>query len=85
MSTSGYFTYNMRTVVHSGADSIIKVPSLFRGLGGKRVLLVSDEGLEKGLVNRVKDVFTLNNGPDMQLVGVYAKVTPDVAQNQSTT
>ena len=78
MSTSGYFTYNMRTVVHSGADSIIKVPSLFRGLGGKRVLLVSDEGLEKaGLVNRVKDVFTLNNGPDMQLVGVYAKVTPD--------
>ncbi|MCI2282079.1 hypothetical protein L3081_00060 [Colwellia sp. MSW7] len=47
MSTSGYFTYNMRTVVHSGADSIIKVPSLFRGLGGKRVLLVSDEGLEK--------------------------------------
>ena len=78
MSTSGYFTYNKRTVVHSGADSIIKVPSLFRGLGGKRVLLVSDEGLEKaGLVNRVKDVFTLNNGPDMQLVGVYAKVTPD--------
>jgi alcohol dehydrogenase class IV len=79
MSRTGYFQYNMRTVVHSAVGGIIRLPSLFEGLGGKRVLLISDAGLKAvGIVDQIKRVFENNpSGTSAQLVGVYDSITPD--------
>ena len=57
MSSTGYFEYNMRTVVHNAWGGIIRIPALLQGLGARRVLLISDVGLEKvGIVDRVAPV-----------------------------
>ena len=54
MSSTGYYQYNMRAVVHSGYGSIIRIPALLQGLGARRVLLISDAGLKAaGVVDRV--------------------------------
>ncbi|GAA5317829.1 MAG: hypothetical protein AseanaTS_30360 [Candidatus Pelagadaptatus aseana] len=69
----------MRTVVHSAVGGIVRLPSLFDGLGGKRVLLVSDQGLKSvGIVDQIVRVFENNPcGTTAQLVGVFDGITPD--------
>ncbi len=81
MSNTGYFQYNMRTVVHSGVGSIIRIPSLLQGLGARRVLLISDEGLKAaGIVDRVAATFdTWQSGTMPVLAGIYTDIPPDAA------
>jgi len=83
MSKTGYFQYNMRAVVHCAPGSIIRLPNLFAGMGAKRVLLMSDEGLKKvGIVDQVIDVFeNMSSGNMPKLAGVYAEVSPDAGCN----
>jgi len=79
MSNTGYFQYNMRAVVHSGVGSIIRIPALMQGLGARRVLLISDAGLEKaGVVDRVAATFdNWQSGNMPVLAGIFAGVTAD--------
>ncbi|NIB40071.1 iron-containing alcohol dehydrogenase [Pseudomaricurvus alkylphenolicus] len=79
MSKTGYFQYNMRTAVHCAVGGIVRLPSLFEGLGAKRVLLLSDAGLKQvGIVDKVVQVFeNMNSGTTPKLVGVYPEITPD--------
>jgi len=81
MSSTGYLQYTMRTVVHSGAGSIIRIPALFEGLGAKRVLLLSDAGLEQaGIVDQVVRAFNATNGGvNPRLAGVFTGIAPDAA------
>lgn len=83
MSKTGYFQYNMRTVVHCAPGSVIRLPNLFAGMGAKRVLLMSDEGLKKvGIVDQIVDVFeNMSSGNMPKLAGVYAEVSPDAGCN----
>ncbi len=54
MSNTGYFHYNLRTIVHCAAGATIRIPSLFDGMGARRVLLISDQGLvQAGIVDQV--------------------------------
>jgi len=81
MSNTGYFQYNMRTVVHSGIGSIIRIPALLHGLGARRVLLISDAGLKQaGIVDRVAATFdTWQSGSVPVLAGIYTDIPPDAA------
>ena len=50
MST-GYFEFWARTRIHCAVGATVRLPALLVSLGAKRVLLLSDKGLEKiGLV-----------------------------------
>lgn len=79
MSSTGYFEYNMRTVVHNAWGGIIRVPALLQGLGARRVLLISDDGLKSaGIVDRVVATFeTMHSGTTPTLAGVYTDIEPD--------
>lgn len=79
MSNTGYFHYWMRTQIHCGVGSMIRVPALMQQLGGRRVLLVSDAGLRKaGLVDRLESVFAVNqSGGQPVLAGVIDDIAPD--------
>jgi alcohol dehydrogenase class IV len=79
MSSTGYFQYNMRTVVHSAWGGIIRLPALLEGLGARRVLLISDQGLKAaGIVDRVAATFeTLHSGTAPVLAGIYTDIEPD--------
>ena len=79
MSNTGYFQYNMRTVVHSGYGSVVRIPALLQGLGARRVLLISDPGLKAvGIVDRVTDCFDNWQSGNMPiLAGVYTDIAPD--------
>ena len=79
MSSTGYFQYNMRTVVHSAWGGIIRIPALLQGLGARRVLLISDTGLkDAGIVEKVVATFaTLHSGTAPVLAGVYTDIEPD--------
>lgn len=79
MSSTGYYQYNMRTVVHCAPGSIVRIPSLFEGMGAKRVLLLSDQGLrDVGVVDQIIDVFDTNGGGQgLVLAGVYCDIAPD--------
>lgn len=79
MSNTGYFQYNMRTVVHSGYGSIVRIPALLQGLGARRVLLISDPGLKAaGIVDRVVSCFdSWQSGNMPTLAGVYTDIPPD--------
>lgn len=81
MSSTGYLQYTMRTVVHCGAGSIIRIPALFEGLGAKRVLLLSDAGLEQvGIVDQVVRAFNAgSSGVNPALAGVFTGIAPDAA------
>ncbi|EKN65689.1 iron-containing alcohol dehydrogenase [Neobacillus bataviensis LMG 21833] len=71
--------FMLRTCIYSGSNSRAMVPSLFAGLGAKRVLLLSDRGLEKaGVVEKVASIFELTgNGSGPQLVGTYLDIAQD--------
>ncbi|MAZ89584.1 MAG: alcohol dehydrogenase [Cellvibrionaceae bacterium] len=81
MSSSGYFQYNLRTVVHCAEEGIIRLPSLFEGLGAKRVVLFSDAGLKQvGVVDKIVRVFeNVSSGTTPELAGVYADIAPDAS------
>ena len=83
MSSTGYFQYNLRSVVHSGVGSIIRIPALMQGLGARRVLLISDAGLKQvGVVDRVAATFdTWQSGTMPALAGIYDEITPDAGGN----
>jgi alcohol dehydrogenase class IV len=71
--------FMLRTGIYSGSNSRAMVPSLFAGLGAKRVVLLSDRGLEKaGVVQKVAEIFNLTGrGSGPQLVGQYLDITQD--------
>lgn len=71
--------FMLRAGIYSGSNSRAMVPSLFAGLGAKRVLLLSDRGLEKaGIVEKVASIFDLTeNGTGPQLVGTYLDIAQD--------
>lgn len=81
MSSTGYLQYTMRTVVHCAAGSIVRIPALFDGLGAKRILLMSDAGLEQaGIVDQVVRVFgTTGFSSRPALAGVFTGIAPDAA------
>ena len=83
MSNTGYFQYNLRSVVHSGVGSIIRIPALLQGLGARRVLLISDAGLQgAGVVDRVASTFdNWQSGNVPTLAGTFAEITPDAGGN----
>lgn len=71
--------FMLRTGIYSGSNSRAMVPSLFAGLGAKRVVLLSDRGLEKaGIVQKVAEIFNLaGHGSGPQLVGQYLDIAQD--------
>jgi alcohol dehydrogenase class IV len=71
--------FMLRTGIYSGSNSRTMVPSLFAGLGAKRVVLFSDRGLEKaGIVEKVADLFRLTaHGSGPELVGIYLDIAQD--------
>lgn len=83
MSATGYFQYNLRTVIHSGVGSVIRVPALLQGLGAKRVLLISDQGLKAaGVVDQVRATFNMPQSGNMPvLAAVYTDILPDAGSS----
>ena len=71
--------FMLRTGIYSGSNSRAMVPSLFAGLGAKRVVLLSDRGLEKaGIVQKVAEIFQLTgHGSGPQLVGQFLNISQD--------
>ncbi|MFL6556968.1 MAG: iron-containing alcohol dehydrogenase, partial [Bacillus sp. (in: firmicutes)] len=71
--------FMLRTGIYSGSNSRAMVPSLFAGLGAKRVLLLSDRGLEAaGIVEKVADIFNLTGrGSGPELVGQFLDIKQD--------
>ncbi|MEY2194535.1 iron-containing alcohol dehydrogenase [Neobacillus sp. BF23-41] len=71
--------FMLRTGIYSGSNSRAMVPSLFAGLGAKRVLLLSDRGLEAaGIVEKVADIFSLTgHGSGPELVGQFLDIKQD--------
>jgi alcohol dehydrogenase class IV len=71
--------FMLRTGIYSGSNSRAMVPSLFAGLGAKRVMLLSDRGLEAaGIVEKVADIFSLTgHGSGPELVGQFLDIKQD--------
>jgi alcohol dehydrogenase class IV len=71
--------FMLRTGIYSGSNSRAMVPSLFAGLGAKRVVLLSDRGLEAaGVVQKVAEIFHLTgHGSGPQLVGQFLDIAQD--------
>ncbi|MDR7235663.1 iron-containing alcohol dehydrogenase [Neobacillus drentensis] len=71
--------FMLRTGIYSGSNSRAMVPSLFAGLGAKRVLLLSDRGLEAaGIVEKVADIFSMTgHGSGPELVGQFLDIKQD--------
>jgi alcohol dehydrogenase class IV len=79
MQTRTLSQFMLRTAIYSGSNTRALVPDLFKGLGAKRVLLLSDRGLEQaGVVEKVAQIFSLTsrgNGPE--LAGMFLDITQD--------
>ncbi|MGG3963763.1 iron-containing alcohol dehydrogenase [Heyndrickxia faecalis] len=71
--------FSLRTAIQSGSNARALVPSLFAGLGAKRILLLSDRGLEQaGIVEKVASIFELTgNGSGPQIVGTFLDIAQD--------
>ncbi len=82
MST-GYFEFWARTRVHCAVGATVRLPALLAGLGAKRVLLLSDQGLAKiGMVEKVAAVLRdAAAGNQFVLAGVYTDILPDAGSN----
>ena len=82
MST-GYFQFWARTRVHCAVGATVRLPALLVELGAKRVLLLSDKGLEKiGMVEKVAAVLReAEAGNQLILAGVYTDVLPDAGSD----
>lgn len=79
MSSTGAFQYWQRTMLHAGPGTVIRLPGLFSGLGSKKVLLVSDQGLKDvGIVDKVAALFDEQRGPGgPKLAGIFTDTAPD--------
>jgi alcohol dehydrogenase class IV len=79
MSNTGAFQYWQRTMIHAGPGTVIRLPNLFAGLGGKRVALISDQGLKQaGLVDKIVDLFNEDAVPGApKLVATFTDIAPD--------
>ena len=82
MST-GYFEFWARTRIHCAVGATVRLPALLVSLGARRVLLLSDKGLEKiGLVEHVASVLRdAAAGNQLILAGVYTDILPDAGSN----
>ncbi len=82
MST-GYFEFWARTRVHCAVGATVRLPALLASLGARRVLLLSDKGLEQiGLVEHVAGVLRdAAAGNQLQLAGVFTDVLPDAGSD----
>ncbi|MFB3168005.1 iron-containing alcohol dehydrogenase [Neobacillus sp. 179-C4.2 HS] len=71
--------FMLRTGIYSGSNSRAMVPNLFAGLGAKRVVLLSDRGLEAaGVVQKVAEIFHLTgHGSGPKLVGQFLDISQD--------
>ncbi|PKF86416.1 alcohol dehydrogenase [Bacillus sp. BA3] len=81
MNANAQSNFWLRTSVYSGTNTRSLIPNLFNGLGAKRILLVSDAGLENaGVVNKVAETFDQENlGARAEIVGQFLGVTQDAA------
>lgn len=81
--SSGYFEFWARTRLHCAAGVTVRLPALLQSLDAKRVLLISDKGLEKiGMVETVAAVLReAEAGNQLTLAGVYCDVLPDAGSN----
>lgn len=79
MSSTGAFQYWQRSMIHAGPGTVVRLPGLFSGLGSKKVLLVSDQGLKDvGIVDKVAALFDEQRGPGgVRLAGVFTDTAPD--------
>jgi alcohol dehydrogenase class IV len=68
MRTS-FFQMFSRTIVNYGAGSRSLLPSILKGLGSKRVILLADrETAHSGIIDQIKDLFEASPG-EVQIVG----------------
>ncbi len=79
MSSTGAFQYWQRTMLHAGPGTVLRLPGLFSGLGCRKVLLVSDQGLKDvGIVDKVARLFDEQRGPGgPHLAGTFTEIAPD--------
>lgn len=79
MSNTGAFQYWQRSMIHAGPGTVVRLPNLFAGLGGKRVALISDQGLKQvGLVDKITQLFSEDAVPGApKLVATFTDIAPD--------
>ncbi|WP_053363764.1 iron-containing alcohol dehydrogenase [Bacillus sp. FJAT-27251] len=78
MQTRTMSQFMLRTAIYSGSNTRALVPDLFKGLGAKRVLLLSDRGLEQaGVVEKVAQIFSLTSRGGPELAGMFLDITQD--------
>lgn len=72
-------TYFLKTAVYQGPGSRAMLPDLLGGLGGKRAVLFTDEGLVKaGVADQVTRVMnSAFRGTTTEIVGVFNKIPQD--------
>ncbi|MFD2922354.1 iron-containing alcohol dehydrogenase [Halobacillus naozhouensis] len=71
------FEFSVRTVVHNGAGSRSKLSDLIKGLGGKKVILFTDQGLTKaGVTGKVTRLIEQVPG-NIELAGVFDEIVQD--------
>lgn len=77
--TTTYSNFVLPTAIHSGSQTRGMIPELFRGLGAKRVVLISDQGLkDAGIVQKVAEIFARTlHGAGPQLVGIFTDINQD--------
>ncbi len=79
MSSSGAYQFWQRTMIQGGPGTAVRLPGLLHGLGAKRVLLISDEGLlNAGIVDEISGLFDseqLSSGP--VIAGIFTGTTTD--------
>lgn len=77
MSDQGIAQYHMRPVVQVGPGAIAGIPTLFKGAGAGRVVLLSDAGLTAaGIVDKVAQVFAGESAADgVELAGIFTEIT----------
>ncbi|MFE5429888.1 iron-containing alcohol dehydrogenase [Peribacillus simplex] len=81
MMVNAHSNFWLRSSVYSGTNTRSLIPDLFKGLGAKRILLVSDAGLENaGVVKKVAETFEQQKlGARVEIVGQFLDVTQDAA------
>ncbi|WP_260288277.1 iron-containing alcohol dehydrogenase [Peribacillus aracenensis] len=81
MKVNAHSNFWLRSSVYSGTNTRSLIPALFNGFGAKRILLVSDAGLENaGVVKKVAETFEQQKlGAKAEIVGQFLDVTQDAA------
>ena len=80
MNNSNYFQHGIRTQIHSGPGSLALTPSLADGMGSRRLILISDKGLEQaGLVQRCFDAFNYCHSGNAKIAAVFTDISQDAS------